>query len=119
MPWSRILPIGDSAGGQSPVSFGGFGAMIRHLKRLTFGIDEALKVDSLDKNALALLQPYQPNIINYQPVPSPNQGPSVSLYDQFDNFIKQTFPSQWFSTISNTNVVIAVSIILIVILLLK
>ncbi len=62
MPWDRILPIGDSAGGQSPVSFGGFGSMIRHLKRLTLGIDEALKVDSLDKNSLSLLQPYQPNI---------------------------------------------------------
>ena len=62
MPWNRILPIGDSAGGQSPVSFGGFGSMVRHLKRLTLGIDEALKVDSLDNNSLSLLQPYQPNI---------------------------------------------------------
>ncbi|ACK64641.1 FAD dependent oxidoreductase [Rippkaea orientalis PCC 8801] len=62
MPWNRILPIGDSAGGQSPVSFGGFGAMVRHLKRLTVGIDEALKVDTLDGKALQLLQPYQPNI---------------------------------------------------------
>ncbi|MDJ0731445.1 MAG: FAD-binding oxidoreductase [Crocosphaera sp.] len=62
MSWDRILPIGDSAGGQSPVSFGGFGAMVRHLKRLTVGIDEALKIDVLDKNSLSLLQPYQPNI---------------------------------------------------------
>jgi lycopene cyclase CruP len=58
----RILPIGDSSGGQSPVSFGGFGAMVRHLKRLTFGIDEALKVDNLSSKDLSLLQPYQPNI---------------------------------------------------------
>lgn len=62
MPWSRILPVGDSSGNQSPVSFGGFGAMVRHLKRLTEGIHEALQIDALDKNALALLQPYQPNI---------------------------------------------------------
>ena len=62
MPWDRILPIGDSAGGQSPVSFGGFGAMVRHLKRLTLGIDEALKIDHLAHNSLSLLQPYQPNI---------------------------------------------------------
>ncbi|MDJ0844928.1 FAD-dependent oxidoreductase [Crocosphaera sp.] len=62
MPWDRILPIGDSAGSQSPVSFGGFGSMVRHLKRLTSGIDEALKVDTLEKNYLSLLQPYQPNI---------------------------------------------------------
>ncbi|MGK7938554.1 MAG: FAD-binding oxidoreductase [Crocosphaera sp.] len=62
MPWNRILPIGDSAGGQSPVSFGGFGSMVRHLKRLTLGIEEALKADSLDNKSLSLLQPYQPNI---------------------------------------------------------
>ena len=62
LTWNRILPIGDSSGGQSPVSFGGFGAMVRHLERLTFGIDEALKVDIFTANALSLLQPYQPNI---------------------------------------------------------
>lgn len=62
LPWNRLLAVGDSAGSQSPVSFGGFGAMVRHLKRLTYGIDEALKVDALNQNALSLLQPYQPNI---------------------------------------------------------
>jgi lycopene cyclase CruP len=62
LPWNRILAVGDSAGGQSPVSFGGFGSMVRHLKRLTLGIDEALKVNLLDCNSLSLLQPYQPNI---------------------------------------------------------
>ncbi len=41
------MPIGDSSGSQSPVSFGGFGAMVRHLKRFTFAIDEALKIDVL------------------------------------------------------------------------
>lgn len=62
MPWSRILPVGDSSGGQSPVSFGGFGSMVRHLKRLAQGIHEALQCDALTQNALAQLQPYQPNI---------------------------------------------------------
>lgn len=62
MPWSRILPVGDSSGGQSPVSFGGFGSMVRHLKRLAQGIHEALQCDALSQNALAQLQPYQPNI---------------------------------------------------------
>jgi lycopene cyclase CruP len=60
--WSRILPVGDSSGIQSPVSFGGFGAMIRHLSRLTSGIAEALNADTLSRADLALLQPYQPNI---------------------------------------------------------
>jgi lycopene cyclase CruP len=61
-PWSRILPVGDSSGNQSPLSFGGFGAMVRHLKRLTFSIHEALSTDQLSAQALALLQPYQPNL---------------------------------------------------------
>ncbi|PSO47598.1 MAG: FAD-dependent oxidoreductase [Cyanobacteria bacterium SW_9_44_58] len=60
--WSRILPVGDSSGIQSPVSFGGFGAMIRHLSRLTYGIAEALNANTLSRADLALLQPYQPNI---------------------------------------------------------
>ena len=62
LPFNRILPVGDSAGGQSPVSFGGFGAMIRHLKRLSNGINEALQTENLTSRDLALLQPYQPNI---------------------------------------------------------
>ncbi len=36
--------------------------MIRHLKRLTEGIHEALQNDTLDRPALGLLQPYQPNL---------------------------------------------------------
>src|SRR5579883_114355 len=60
--WDRILPIGDSSGSQSPLSFGGFGAMIRHLSRLTSGIHEALQSDQLQRAPLALLHPYQPNL---------------------------------------------------------
>jgi lycopene cyclase CruP len=62
MSWHRIMPVGDSSGSQSPVSFGGFGSMVRHLKRLTFAIDEALKIDALTSKDLGLIQPYQPNI---------------------------------------------------------
>lgn len=62
MPWNRILPVGDSSGNQSPVSFGGFGSMVRHLKRLTEGINDALVNDALTREPLAQLQPYQPNI---------------------------------------------------------
>ncbi|MGK7907043.1 MAG: NAD(P)/FAD-dependent oxidoreductase [Synechococcus sp.] len=61
-PSDRILPIGDSSGSQSPLSFGGFGAMLRHLSRLTAGIDEALRADALRQRDLNLLQPYQPNL---------------------------------------------------------
>ncbi|PSR15524.1 FAD-dependent oxidoreductase [filamentous cyanobacterium CCP3] len=61
-PWGRILAVGDSSGSQSPLSFGGFGAMIRHLERLVTGIDEALGCDRLGAAALGALQPYQPNL---------------------------------------------------------
>ncbi|AFZ23281.1 flavin-dependent dehydrogenase [Cylindrospermum stagnale PCC 7417] len=61
-PWNRILPAGDSSGSQSPLSFGGFGAMVRHLQRLTLGIEEALQTEQLSAKALAMLQPYQPSL---------------------------------------------------------
>ncbi|WP_414579344.1 FAD-binding oxidoreductase [Anabaena sp. CCY 9402-a] len=61
-PWHRILPVGDSSGSQSPLSFGGFGAMVRHLKRLTIGIEEALQTEQISAKALAQLQPYQPSL---------------------------------------------------------
>ncbi|MDY7020464.1 MAG: FAD-dependent oxidoreductase [Cyanobacteriota bacterium] len=61
-PWNRILPIGDSSASQSPLSFGGFGSMVRHLQRLTVGIEETLKTECLDQNSLTLLQPYQPSL---------------------------------------------------------
>lgn len=47
---------------QSPLSFGGFGALVRHLPRLTDGIDTALRSDLLAKENLRSLQPYQPNL---------------------------------------------------------
>jgi lycopene cyclase CruP len=47
---------------QSPLSFGGFGTLLRHLPRLLHGIDAALKADALDRQSLSLLQPYQPNL---------------------------------------------------------
>ncbi len=62
VPWDRVLPVGDSSGAQSPVSFGGFGFMVRHLARLATGIEAALSADALQQADLALLQPYQPNI---------------------------------------------------------
>jgi lycopene cyclase CruP len=61
-PWNRILSVGDSSGNQSPLSFGGFGAMVRHLKRLTFGIYEALETNQLSAKSLSILQPYQPSL---------------------------------------------------------
>ncbi|MEO0758449.1 MAG: FAD-binding oxidoreductase [Cyanobacteria bacterium J06648_16] len=60
--WPRLLAVGDSSGHQSPLSFGGFGAMVRHLPRLSQGIHEALSEDKLSPSALGWLHPYQPNL---------------------------------------------------------
>lgn len=57
-----MCEIGDAAANQSPLSFGGFGAMLRHLPRLVAGVDDALGCDRLCKGDLVLLQPYQPSL---------------------------------------------------------
>ncbi|XP_016450176.1 uncharacterized protein LOC107775021 isoform X3 [Nicotiana tabacum] len=56
------LQFGDASGIQSPVSFGGFGSLTRHLGRLTTGIYEALEGNFLDSRSLSLLNPYMPNL---------------------------------------------------------
>ena len=45
--FDRILAVGDSSGIQSPLSFGGFGALTRHVERLTAAITEAIEVSSM------------------------------------------------------------------------
>ncbi|XP_065873736.1 uncharacterized protein [Euphorbia lathyris] len=60
--FDRVLQFGDASGIQSPVSFGGFGSLTRHLGRLTTGILEAINGDFLDAYSLSLLNPYMPNL---------------------------------------------------------
>jgi len=60
--FSRVLAVGDASGIQSPLSFGGFGALTRHLDRITVAISEALEADCLHKEDLALINPYTPNL---------------------------------------------------------
>lgn len=48
------------SGIQSPLSFGGFGALTRHLGRLTGAISEALEVDALDRGSLGWINAYNP-----------------------------------------------------------
>uniref|UniRef100_A0A804NQW1 Lycopene beta/epsilon cyclase protein n=1 Tax=Zea mays TaxID=4577 RepID=A0A804NQW1_MAIZE len=60
--FDRILQVGDASGIQSPVSFGGFGSLTRHLGRLSSGICEAVEGDFLDAHSLQLLNPYMPNL---------------------------------------------------------
>ncbi|XP_026392724.1 uncharacterized protein LOC113288013 [Papaver somniferum] len=60
--FNRILQFGDASGIQSPVSFGGFGSLTRHLGRLSDGIYEAVNNNFLDSSSLSLLNPYMPNL---------------------------------------------------------
>ena len=60
--FSRVLAVGDASGIQSPLSFGGFGALTRHLDRIGGAISEALITDCLHKDDLGLINDYQPNL---------------------------------------------------------
>ncbi|KAM2060376.1 hypothetical protein ACFX1T_045577 [Malus domestica] len=60
--FNRVLQFGDASGIQSPVSFGGFGSLTRHLNRLSNGIYEAMSDNLLDSYNLSLLNPYMPNL---------------------------------------------------------
>jgi len=60
--WDRVLAVGDASGIQSPLSFGGFGALTRHLDRISGAVGEALDVDCLDKESLGEINAYTPNL---------------------------------------------------------
>jgi hypothetical protein len=60
--WSRVLAVGDASGIQSPLSFGGFGALTRHLGRISSALTEALENDLLHKSDLAEINAYTPNL---------------------------------------------------------
>ncbi len=57
-----LLQIGDASATQSPLSFGGFGAMMRHLGRLTRACEDALRCGTLSQEDLAAIHPYQPSL---------------------------------------------------------
>jgi hypothetical protein len=58
----RILQIGDASGIQSPLSFGGFGALTRHLQRLSSALHDALQSDALGASELSMVNPYNPGL---------------------------------------------------------
>ena len=60
--WSRVLAVGDASGIQSPLSFGGFGALTRHLDRIGTALSEAIDGDLLHKDDLGLINAYTPNL---------------------------------------------------------
>ncbi|KAL4184944.1 hypothetical protein AMTRI_Chr10g3570 [Amborella trichopoda] len=57
-----MFPAYRDSGIQSPVSFGGFCSMTRHLKRLATGIYEAVRGDYVDSYSLSKINPYMPNL---------------------------------------------------------
>ena len=56
------LQVGDASGVQSPLSFGGFGALTRHVGRITSGVADALGADMLTRSDLGAMATYQPNL---------------------------------------------------------
>ncbi|KAF6255437.1 hypothetical protein COO60DRAFT_211816 [Scenedesmus sp. NREL 46B-D3] len=60
--FDRVLQLGDASATQSPLSFGGFGTMLRHLPRFSSAIAHALKDGKLSRTELAWIHPYQPSL---------------------------------------------------------
>lgn len=61
-PFDRVMAIGDAGGLQSPLSFGGFAALMRHFSRLLISIPEAISVNALDSSSLRFISPYNPGL---------------------------------------------------------
>ena len=97
--FDRILSVGDASGIQSPLSFGGFGSLTRHIERVVGAIQDALApasdpyqdlypsrryepIDYVSAKDLGMINSYQPNLrvcwmfqramsvrVGYQPKP--------------------------------------------------
>lgn len=63
--FNRILPVGDASGIQSPLSFGGFGSLTRHLERIINSVEEALQEELLSAADLGKINPYMPSLSAY------------------------------------------------------
>jgi hypothetical protein len=60
--FDRVLQLGDASASQSPLSFGGFGSLLRHISRLSGAISHALQDDKLSRQDLSWIHPYQPSL---------------------------------------------------------
>ena len=60
--FNNVLSVGDASGVQSPLSFGGFGALTRHAGRVADAVSDAVQSDALKKEDLSLINPYMPNL---------------------------------------------------------
>lgn len=57
-----LLCLGDSAAGQSPLTFCGFGSFVRHIGRVASLVEYALARGLLEAKHLALISPHQANL---------------------------------------------------------
>jgi len=58
----RIILFGDAASLGSPLTFCGFGSMVRNLRHLTADLDRALSENNLSKKHLEKISAYEPNV---------------------------------------------------------
>ncbi len=61
LDYDRVLTLGDAAAMQSPLSFTGFGSLVRNSPRLADLMDTALRHDLLKARDLARIRAYQGN----------------------------------------------------------
>jgi lycopene cyclase CruA len=58
----RIILFGDAASLGSPLTFCGFGSMVRNLAHLTADLDRAISENNLSKKHLEKISAYEPNV---------------------------------------------------------
>lgn len=62
IPFDRIVAVGDASGMQSPLSFGGFAALMRSLTRMTGAISDAIATNCVDAHHLSYINGYNPSL---------------------------------------------------------
>ena len=60
--YSRVLSVGESAGMQSPISFGGFRSVSRNIDRISSAVAEAIETGCLHKDDLSFIHEYNPQV---------------------------------------------------------
>jgi lycopene cyclase CruA len=58
----RIVMLGDAASLASPLTFCGFGSMVRNLGRVTSGLDRAMRENRLGRHDLGAISAFEPNV---------------------------------------------------------
>lgn len=58
----RVLLVGDAAGLSSPLTFCGFGSHVRNLRKLTAGVENALREHLTDEKTLSEINAYEPRV---------------------------------------------------------